>query len=180
MAKPAWSIPCQWPGDSVTCLSLGRSESRGSRNARRAEDRRESRGASGTCVSFPLKHLPERMNGERLPGCRSPPRGHKPEVPNQFVFLSNHHLKKPRLQAVRPKAAPFHSVPPTSAPRWRPAGVGLRGIGDVRLGKCCNVRASSERRAGRTVLSPRARRCSAVGAGTSVGGRAREEMRNSW
>ena len=106
LAKPAWSMPCQGPGDSVPCRSWGLSESRGSRNARRAEDRRESRGASGTCVSFPSHHLPERMNGERLPRSRSPPRGRKPEVPTN----SNHHLNKPRLQAVRPKAA-LRSLP---------------------------------------------------------------------
>jgi hypothetical protein len=123
----------------------GLSESRGSRNARRAEDRRESRGASGTCSSFPSN--------------------------------SNHHLNKPRLQAVRPKAALFCSFPPTSAPSWRPDGVGVRGIGDVRLGKCYNVRASSERRADPTVLPPLGAPVLRVSADTSVGGRAREEMR---
>jgi hypothetical protein len=180
LAKPAWSMPCQGPGDSVPCRSWGLSESRGSRNARRAEDRRESRGASGTCVSFPSHHLPERMNGERLPGSRSPPRGRKPEVPTQSVFLSNHHLNKPRLQAVRPKAAPFLSFPPTSAPSWRPDTGSVQGIGDVRLGKCYTVRASSERRADPTVLPPLGAPVLRVSADTSVGGRAREVMRNSW
>jgi hypothetical protein len=97
-----------------------------------------------------------------------------------FVFQSNHHLNKPRLQAARPKAAPFWSFPPTSAPSWRPARGGLRGICDVRLGKCSNVRASSERRADPTVLPPHGAPVLRASADTSVGGRAREEMRNSW
>ena len=101
--------------------------------------------------AFAFLYLPERMNGERLACSRSPPRGRKPEV----RFQSPSEQAAPAGRQAEGCASFTSIFPPTSAHRWRPDRGGLRGSGDVRLGKCCNVRASSERRADPTVLPPR-------------------------
>jgi hypothetical protein len=125
-------------------LSLGRKRVSWLPQARRAEDRRESRGASGTCVRIQFQS----------PSEQAAPAGRQAEG-----------------------SAPSVLFPPTSAPSWRSDTGSVQGIGDVRLGKCYNVRASSERRADPTVLPPHGAPVLRVSADTSVGGRAREVMR---